>query len=215
MIAYQALVDRVVACRACPRMEGRRRVLGEGNGPLRASALLVGLAPGRHGADRTGIPFVGDRSGAVLDGLLQRCGLRREDVFVTNAVLCNPRDAEGRNAEPTAAELTSCRGHLAATLQLVEAPLVVALGRTAFRAVLATAPASLRFEDCLGMARRWTGGWLLAATYHPGPRVTNHPVRRRHLEEQWTALFGATAPGRQADSAGAGVPAVVKLQTRA
>jgi len=196
-------------------MEGRRRVLGGGNGPLRASALLVGLAPGRHGADRTGIPFVGDRSGAGLDALLVRAGLQRDQVFITNAVLCNPRDAEGRNAEPTAAELESCRGHLAATLQLVEAPLVVALGRTAFRAVLATAPASLRFEDCLGRARSWTAGRLLAATYHPGPRVANHPVRRRCLEEQWSALFGATAGGRQADSAGAVVPAVVKLQARA
>src|SRR5258707_1380878 len=104
-VDFAALVAQVRACRACPRMAGRRRVLGDANGPLRARAVLVGTAPGRYGAERTGIPFSGDRSGAALDVLLARAGLRRDDVFITNAVLCNPQDAGGRNDEPSAAEL--------------------------------------------------------------------------------------------------------------
>jgi uracil-DNA glycosylase len=187
--AYAALVAQVQACRACPRMEGRRRVLGPANGPLRAAAVLVGTAPGRHGAERTGIPFGGDRSGDALDTLLARVGLRREDVFITNAVLCNPQDDRGRNAEPTAAELRRCRDHLARTLALVESPLVLALGRTAFAAVHAVHPVGLRWDDALGAACDWREGRRLAASYHPGPRVWNQPPRRAALEAQWDALF--------------------------
>jgi uracil-DNA glycosylase len=180
-------------------MEGRRRVLGEANGALRVRAVLVGTAPGRHGAERTGVPFGGDRSGAALDVLLGRVGLTRDEVFVTNAVLCNPQDGRGRNDEPTAAELRTCRAHLRATLELVEAPLIVALGRTAFAAVHATAPCGLRWEDTLGSVQPWSNGRVIAATYHPGPRVWMQPLRRATLEKQWDAVFQ---------------PETVKLQVR-
>lgn len=188
--AFPALVARVQSCRSCPRMEGRRRVLGEPNGPLRARAVLVGTAPGRHGAERTGVPFSGDRSGMALELLLARVGLRRDEVFITNAVLCNPQDGHGRNTEPTAAELRNCRGHLDATLRAVDAPLVVALGRTAFAALRATSPQPApAWDDLLGMPRPWRDGTALAATYHPGPRVWNQPLRRAALEAQWDAIF--------------------------
>jgi len=186
-LAFDQLVAAVQACRACLRMEGRRRVLGQSNGRLRASLIVVGLAPGRLGGERTGVPFCGDRSGAMLETLLAGCGLRREDVFVTNAVLCNPQDERGRNAPPHAAELARCRDHLRATLELVSAPVVVALGRTAFAAVAALAPPPLRFEDCLGRPRPWAGR-MLAATYHCGPRVTASGERRAALLAQWDAL---------------------------
>jgi uracil-DNA glycosylase family 4 len=185
--SFAAVAARAQACRACPRMEGRRRVLGTANGRIDGGVVIVGLAPGRLGAERTGVPFSGDRSGAMLDTLLARVPLRRADVFITNAVLCNPQDATGRNAPPTTAELRRCRDHLAATLAAVDPSLVIALGRTAFAAVLATAPSSLSFEDCLGTPRRWSGR-VLATTYHPAPRVTNHLARRAALLAQWDAL---------------------------
>jgi uracil-DNA glycosylase len=191
---FAGLVARVQACRACARMDGRRRVLGEANGPLRARAVLVGTAPGRHGAERTGIPFSGDRSGAALDVLLARAGLRRAEVFITNAVLCNPQDGRGRNAEPRAEELRRCRSHLAATLELVEAPLVVALGRTAFAAVHAVHPYSSGWEEALGAVHTWRREVRLAATYHPGPRVWHQPLRRAALEAQWDAVFQVSRP---------------------
>jgi uracil-DNA glycosylase len=185
---FAELVARVQACTACPRMEGRRRVLGAANGRLRPRAMLVGTAPGRHGAERTGVPFSGDRSGAALDELLARARLTRDDVFITNAVLCNPQDARGRNDEPTAAELRNCGGNLRATVEIVAPPLVVALGRTAFQALsrLDSAPP---WEHALGVRHPWNGR-LLAATYHPGPRVWNQPDRRAALLAQWDALLG-------------------------
>ena len=186
---FAALVADVQRCRACARMEGRRRVLGAANGPLRAMAVLVGTAPGRHGAERTGIPFSGDRSGIALDALLGRTGLTRDDVFITNAVLCNPQDGGGRNAEPTAAELRNCGAHLARTLGVVDAPLVVALGRTAFAALQAVHPSGTTWERSLGRQVPWRDGTHLAATYHPGPRVWMQPARRAALEAQWDAVF--------------------------
>jgi uracil-DNA glycosylase family 4 len=190
--AFASLVERVQACRACPRMEGRRRVLGEANGPLRARAVLVGTAPGRHGAERTGIPFTGDRSGAALDVLLARAGLRRTDVFITNAVLCNPQDAQGRNAQPSAAELQRCRAHLDATLRLVDAPLVVALGRLAYTALRALDAECVAWEDARGILQPWRDGVMLGATYHPGPQVWNQPARRESLLAQWDGVLPIT-----------------------
>lgn len=189
--AFADLVARVQQCRACPGMEGRRRVLGQGNGPLRARAVLVGTAPGRHGAERTGIPFSGDRSGVALDELLRSASMGREDVFITNAVLCNPQDAGGRNREPRAGELANCRAHLQQTLRLVDAPIVVALGRTAFNALRAlhAGDATPEWEQVLGAPQPWQDGKRLAATYHPGPRVWNQPLRRAALQAQWDAIF--------------------------
>src|SRR4051794_39073251 len=96
--AFAALVARVQACERCPRMAGRARVLGVANGSRRPRILFVAEAPGRFGGDRTGVPLHGDRSGAIFEALLAAAGLSRAEIFVTNAVLCNPRDPAGRNA---------------------------------------------------------------------------------------------------------------------
>jgi hypothetical protein len=76
-----------------------------GDGTVPAAVVFVGLAPGRLGGDRTGIPFSGDRSGQLLRQMIARSGLER--VFITNLVRCNPRDAEGRNRDPTPDEILS------------------------------------------------------------------------------------------------------------
>ena len=168
--AFGALVARAQACERCPRMAGRTRVLGPGNGAVDARVLFVGEAPGRFGGDRTAVPFHGDRSGATFAHLLATAGLERTAVFVTNAVLCNPRDAAGRNARPAPAELRNCSELLAAQLAVLDPPWVVALGHTALRALGLLAPHGVRLPRDLG----WPAGWQgrrLVALYHPGPRA--------------------------------------------
>jgi len=120
--AYDTLVERVQACRLCPRMEGRRRVLGAGNGALQARVLFLAEAPGRLGGDRTGRPLTSDQTGRNFARLLDGIGWRREDVFVSNAVLCNPRDDAGRNAPPSAREIRHCSAHLRDLLTMLDPP---------------------------------------------------------------------------------------------
>ncbi|MBX5493110.1 MAG: uracil-DNA glycosylase [Chloroflexi bacterium] len=177
--AFDGLVARVQACQRCPRMQGRARVLSRANGPLHARVLFVGEAPGRRGGDRTGVPFCGDQSGALFDTLLAAAGLRREAVFVTNAVLCNPRDAKGRNARPTRAELAACSDYLQAQIALVDPTWVVALGHTALQALRRLAAHPLRLPADVGRAVAWNGRWLVAL-YHPAPRA----LLRRPLSVQ-------------------------------
>ena len=121
-------------------------MLGPANWPPAPRVLFVAEAPGRFGGDRTGVPLEGDRSGTNFAALLAAAGLDRATVFVTNAVLCNPRDAAGRNARPTAAELRNCSEHLAAQ--------IAALSR----------PGSPR-----SATRRWrpSGGWRRTASAWP------------------------------------------------
>lgn len=102
-----------------------------GSGDARARVMFVGIAPGRFGGDRTGVPFSGDRSGAMLRRMLARAGLA--SVFITNLVRCNPRDARGRNRDPERTEIANCRSHLEAEIAIVRPRVIVCLGRIAWR----------------------------------------------------------------------------------
>ena len=69
--AFFQLVEQVQDCRRCPRMEGRRRVLGTANGNQHAKALFIAEAPGRLGGDRSGIPLLQDQTGRNFTALLK------------------------------------------------------------------------------------------------------------------------------------------------
>ncbi|MBI3760233.1 MAG: uracil-DNA glycosylase, partial [Deltaproteobacteria bacterium] len=117
-----------------------------GAGEIPADIVFVGLAPGRFGGDRTGIPFDGDRSGDLLRRMIRIAKLQR--VFITNVVRCNPRDDRGRNRDPDSSEIANCRNHLDAEIELAQPRLIVALGRIAWKelagrgTVFAPAPAA-------------------------------------------------------------------------
>ena len=128
-------------CAACPRLvawrDARRAASPSDHnapvppsGPLDAPILLVGLAPGPRGANRTGRPFEGDRSGDLLFGALYALGLaalptgQPTGVRVTNAVRCLPPDNR-----PLAVEIATCReAWFAPELRQSPARVVVALG---------------------------------------------------------------------------------------
>src|SRR2546421_4144919 len=103
------------ACVQCPAMCERAAVLSELNGPVNARLMFIGEAPGRKGADRTRIPFSGDQSGKNFERFLSSIRLKRSDIFVTSAALCNPRASSGANRRPTAQELRNCSAFLRRT----------------------------------------------------------------------------------------------------
>lgn len=155
-----SLLAELPTCRRCPRLvrylatlppkRGWGRddyhaapVLGFGD-PL-ARVCLVGLAPGAHGANRTGRPFTGDGAGDFMYPLLHQAGfasqaeavaegdgLRLRDLYISNAVKCAPPDNR-----PTPEEFDCCRPFLAAELSaLSRLQVVLCLGREAFLSYL-------------------------------------------------------------------------------
>jgi uracil-DNA glycosylase family 4 len=180
--SYARLCAAAQACRACPRMEGRRRLLGPENGALHPRVCFIAEAPGRLGGDRTAVPLAGDQSGRNFDHLLAAAGLDRASIFITNAVLCNPRDARGLFDEPATTEIRNCAGFLAATLALLDPPVVVTLGAVALRAVGAIAPHEATLSGNVGEFLPWHGLWLVPL-YHPGPRAQIHRDFQTQVED--------------------------------
>ena len=180
--AFQCLIERVQSCRLCPRMEGRTRVLGQANGSLNSTVLFVAEAPGRFGADRLGIPLAGDQTGRNFNQLLQAAGLERPSVFITNAVLCNPRDEQGHNAPPKQQEIAHCSDHLQATIAILQPQYVITLGQTALRALHYIGKHNIILAQHVGLPLQWNGIWLIAL-YHPGPRACLHRPFATQLED--------------------------------
>ncbi len=176
---FKEVADEAAGCILCPRMAGERAVLSENNGSLASRVVFVAEAPGRFGSGRTGIPFYGDKSGDNFQELIDHVGLSRQDIFITNAVLCNPL-SEGVNSRPTAKEMTNCSPFLKTVLELIAPELVVTLGGVGLSAInrllgtrykLNTHSAQLISAD----------NFQLLPLYHPSPRVANW---RRPLAQQ-------------------------------
>ena len=119
---------RISKCGKCRSMnQNQKRVPGVGKThPL---LFFIGEAPGRHGADQTGIPFTQDRSGMLLRNLMASVGLSpQKNVYISNLVKCNPRDEHGRNRRPSIGEIENCRQYLLAEIRIVNARILVPLG---------------------------------------------------------------------------------------
>ncbi len=197
---FTQLVEQAQTCHRCPRMEGRRRVLSRANGNLHASVLFIAEAPGRLGGDRCGIPLSQDQTGRNFTLLLQAAGLAREEIFITNAVLCNPRDEDGHNAPPTMRELHNCSCHLLQTLDILSPRTIVTLGRVALKALRLIAPHNIELARDVGKAMVWNG-YQLIPLYHPGPRAQLHRPFETQMEDfrQLGKLIGkGNTPAQQA-----------------
>lgn len=144
--------------------------------------MFVAEAPGRLGAERTGIPLFGDRSGDRFEELLGAMRWNRRDVFITNAVLCNPRDIDGNNSPPTTLEISNCSMFLRKTIQLVNPLLVVSLGGVALRALTLVSKHDLELRTSVGKVVHWYDR-TLGVLYHPGPRTAIHRPWQKQLED--------------------------------
>ena len=170
-------------------MTGRRRVLSSLNGDVGARTLFVGEAPGRLGAERHGIPFHGDAAGRNFESLLAACNITRDEVFITNAVLCNPQTPEGHNSQPTKKELANCKQWLQATVELISPTIVVALGAVALEALGTIEPHSLRVSQDVGTIIPWHGR-KLAVLFHPSNRTLTQRLLERQIND-WQSVLGA------------------------
>ncbi len=196
-------------CALCPRLQAERRANDERRpdwhnapvpsfGPAQARLLIVGLAPGLGGANRTGRPFTGDHAGDLLYATLAKHGLSRGeyaarpddgvellDCRITNAVRCLPP-----KNKPTGAEVRQCRPFLLAELSAQPMPRVIlALGRVAHETTL----------DALGWRRadhpfahgarhEFADGRVMHDSYHCSRYNTQ---TRRLTTEMFEAVFAA------------------------
>lgn len=207
----KATYDR--ACRACPRLAGfldevRARHPDYHAAPVppfgdpHARLLVVGLAPGMHGANRTGRPFTGDHAGVLLYRTLHRHGfasqargdavddgLRLLDCRISNAVKCLPPENK-----PVGAEVRSCNRFLAAELAADGAPQVLlVLGKVAHEAVLrALGLRAAAYPFAHGAAWRLPDGRALVASYH----CSRYNTQTRRLTAE---MFEAVAARARAE----------------
>jgi len=162
-----ALAARIRRCTLC-ELHGSRTRAVPGEGPARSHILLVGEAPGRT-EDETGAPFRGV-GGKLLDRALGEAGIRRDRVFITNAVKCRPPG----NRKPHAGEVRTCRPYLVAQIAAVRPRVIGALGQTAAHDLLGTEASLARVR---GRWRRFEGRPVVS-TYHPAAVLYNRRLYR-------------------------------------
>jgi uracil-DNA glycosylase family 4 len=167
---FAELIAEASACRICPELCERRAVLSELNGSPGARILFIGEAPGRQGADRTRIPFSGDQSGRNFDRFLASIGLTRDRIFITSAVLCNPRGPTGANRSPKQSEIENCSSFLRRAIELVDPQVVVTLGSVALAALKRIEYHQFTVKADAGRVCGWSGR-VLVPLYHPSPQV--------------------------------------------
>lgn len=125
-------------CTRCPALVASRRRIVHGYGDAAGGIVFIGEAPGRHGADQTGIPFWGDRSGRVLRRILVQVGLASDETagarlrcFITNTVRCCPPG----NRTPAPGEVRACAEWLHTELDIIKPRLIIPVGRIALREI--------------------------------------------------------------------------------
>ncbi len=204
-LAVLQMQEAIVACERCGRLREYCRGIGAtrrkayreqeywakpvpGFGDGNAQILVLGLAPGAHGANRTGRPFTGDGSGDFMYPVLYELGLaskpkaisrddglRLRKLWIGSVVRCAPP-----GDKPTPQEIRNCSAHLAAEVEALDkVRVVVCLGKIAWDGYLAhllqqgTIERRYAFVFGHGAEYKLANGILLLGSYHPSLRNTN------------------------------------------
>jgi uracil-DNA glycosylase len=145
-----------MACIRCDLAQTRKTVVF-GEGDPNADIVFVGEAPGEE-EDNQGRPFVG-RAGKLLDQLIDRIGIRRNDVFICNVLKCRPPG----NRDPEPVEVACCKDYLLAQIDIIRPRVICTLGRHAYNTLLEVDAPITRIRGKMTTFR----GVPLLPTYHP------------------------------------------------
>ena len=222
MNPLDTLNKEIIACRKCLRLVEWREEVARvkrkayinqeywgkpvpGFGDSQARVMVVGLAPGAHGSNRTGRNFTGDASGAFLFPALYRAGFANQpqaesrsdglflkDMYIAAAARCAPPDNK-----PSPEEMNNCQPYLEQEFQILQPKVIVCLGSIAFARVLKIYSASLRpsFSQN-GQGGKWKFGhgalyqlengiWILCS-YHPSQQNTlTGRLTEKMFDEIW------------------------------
>lgn len=170
-------------CTAC-ELYGPATQTVFGSGPSSAWLMLVGEQPGDQ-EDRAGKPFVGP-AGRLLDTVLERAGIDRDGVYVTNAVKHFRFERDGKrriHKKPAVGHVRACRQWLDRELDVVPARVIATLGATAAQALLGP---RFTITEERGRVREWEGHQLVA-TVHPSAILRTPSARRDDAIEAMVA----------------------------
>jgi uracil-DNA glycosylase family 4 len=194
----EKLNQEIISCYKCPRLVAWREEVARvkrkayrdqeywgkpvpGFGDPYARILVVGLAPGAHGSNRTGRNFTGDASGGFLYPALHRVGFANQptavsrddglalnDIYLAAAARCAPPDNK-----PTLEELNNCQPYLERDLEILQPKVIVCLGRIAFERVLRIYSVRNRaWKFGHGALYRLEDGTWVLCSYHPSQQNT-------------------------------------------
>jgi uracil-DNA glycosylase len=156
MTRLEELAREASTCTRCRLSAGRTQVVFADGNPD-ANLMFIGEGPGYH-EDVQGLPFVG-AAGQLLNRLLGEIDLRREDVRITNVVLCRPPG----NRDPMPDEIEACKPYLQEHVELVDPRVVCTLGNFATRVILERPVAISKVR---GERHAWQGRMVIP-TFHP------------------------------------------------
>ncbi len=149
--------SQVAQCQKCANLVCSRSRTVYSDGNAMSDIVFVGEGPGAE-EDRRGIPFVG-AAGQLLDKIIAAMNLKRENVYIMNAVKCRPQN----NRTPTDEEISNCQPFFINQLEAIQPKFIVCLGAVAARAVLQTTLGIGRLRGRFYSFR----GAKVAVTYHP------------------------------------------------
>lgn len=159
-------------CTKCGLSQTRTHVVfGEGN--PNAEIMFVGEAPGKN-EDEQNRPFIG-MAGKLLDGLLEKIGMTREEVFIANVVKCRPPE----NRNPTTEEIKTCLPYLWQQINLIQPKIIGTLGNFAAHAVLGQKVAITKVR---GQHFR-VNNFLVVPMLHPAAALHQGNLRPALLED--------------------------------
>lgn len=197
MNSLSTINNEIIYCRKCPRLVAWRQEVARvkrkaykdeeywgkpvpGFGDPKARVLVVGLAPGAHGSNRTGRQFTGDASGNFLFPALHKAGFANQpraesrgdglilkDMYITASGRCAPPDNK-----PTPQELDNCQPYLEREIAIIQPKVIVCLGKIAFDRLLKVfALHGLKFSH--GATYKLITGLWLICSYHPSQQNTS------------------------------------------
>jgi len=198
MTELEKLNKEIIVCRKCARLVEWREEVARvkrkayrdqeywgkpvpGFGDPQARVLVVGLAPGAHGSNRTGRVFTGDASGGFLYPALYRAGFANQpsaesrsdglvlkDIYIAAVAHCAPPANK-----PSLEELNNCQPYLERTIQILKPKVIACLGRVAFERILGMYSARKRdFKFAHGASYQLESGEWILCSYHPSQQNT-------------------------------------------
>ncbi len=179
---FNKLTKKANSCTKCDRMLGRPKVLSDKNGNINSKILFVAEAPGRLGADRYHIPLAADQSGVNFEKLLNLIGWSRNDIFISNAVICNPRKSDGNNDTPTLKEIRNCSTYLTELINILNPEYIVTLGAKALQSLNIICPHNIVLKNDVAKPYKWNNR-IVFPLYHSGPRAFIHRPLKKQAED--------------------------------